>query len=293
VISSPAPVPSDPWPDPWRALVDDAAIFPPGNADLTEALTAYAAREGEWYADLVGSFVVTDTDLGSVPVDVPVSVVLTTGAGAVEGVASLAARKGLRLAGLEVAVRDADDPVGNVRRIDAAARAAEVDVPVFIEVPGPASAAWLAAADEVAACGHQLKLRLGNVDHDLVPDAGTVATWIDAALDRETRFKATAGLHRAVRHDPEGGGAHGFLNVLLATQVLWDGGTVADATDALEQRDGAALTASLDGPDLSSARRWFTSFGSCSVTEPLDDLIALGLVPDLSPDLSPDLKENP
>jgi hypothetical protein len=281
VTPDPAPVDPGPrasgWPAEWRGLVDDAAIFPPGNADLAEAVQAYAARRDEWYADLVGSFVVTDIHLGSIPADLPVSVVLTTGAGAVAGVASLAARKDLRLAGLEVAVRDADDPVGNVRRIDAAARAADLDVPVFVEIPGPATASWLAAADEVAACGHRLKLRLGNVDHDLVPDSGTVAAWIDAALDRETRFKATAGLHRAVRHDPEGGGSHGFLNVMSATQALWDGGSVADAADVLEQRDGAALAAT----DLSSARRWFTSFGSCSVTEPLDDLIALGL---LSPD---------
>jgi hypothetical protein len=285
VTPDPAPFDGSPrtpgWPDEWRGLVDDAAIFPPGNADLAEAVQAYAARRDEWYADLVGSFVVTDTRLGSIPADLPVSVVLTTGAGAVEGVASLAARKGLHLAGLEVAVRDADDPVGNVRRIDASARAVGLDVPVFVEIPGPATASWLAAADEVAACGHRLKLRLGNVDHDLVPDSGTVAAWIDAALDRETRFKATAGLHRAVRHDPDGGGSHGFLNVMAATQALWDGGSVDDAADVLEQRDGAALAAS----DLSSARRWFTSFGSCSVTEPLDDLIALGL-------LSPDTLEN-
>lgn len=280
MASTPAPV--DPTsrtsglPEQWRALVDDAAVFPPGNAELADALTAYADREQEWWSDLVGSFVVTDTALGSVPAGVPVSVVLTSGAGAVDGVAALATRKGLGLRGLEVAVRDADDPVGNVRRIDAAARAAELDVPVFIEVPGPATPAWLAAADEVAACDHRLKLRLGNVDHQLIPDAATVAAWIDAALDREVRFKATAGLHRAVRHDPEGGGAHGFLNVLAATQALWDGGSADDAAAVLEQRDGAALA----GTDVSSARRWFSSFGSCSVTEPLEDLIALGLVPD-------------
>ncbi len=273
--SIPAPAVSDQW----NGLVDDAAIFPPGNAELAPALQAFADRRAEWYAGLVGSFVVTDTHLGSVPAGLPASVVLTTGAGAVAGVAALAARKDLRLSGLEVAVRDADDPVGNVRRIDAAVRAAEVDVPVFIEIPGPATAAWLAAADEVAACGHLLKLRLGNVDHDLIPDARRVAAWMDAALDRETPFKATAGLHRAVRHDPEGGGSHGFLNVMAATQVLWDGGSAPDAADALEERDGAALAAA----DLSSARRWFTSFGSCSVTEPVDDLVALGLV-------SPDLK---
>lgn len=277
-----APTPASVLSDQWSGLVDDAATFPPGNADLATALQAFADRRDEWYAGLVGSFVVTDTHLGSVPAGLPVSVVLTTGAGAVEGVAALAARKDLRLTGLEVAVRDVDDPAGNVRRIDAAARAAGVDVPVFVEIPGPVTPAWLAAADEVAACDHRLKLRLGNVDHDLIPDAGTVASWIDAALDRETRFKATAGLHRAVRHEPEGGGAHGFLNVMAATQVLWDGGSAHDAAEALDQRDGAALA----GTDLSSARRWFTSFGSCSVTEPLDDLVALGLV-------SPDLREHP
>jgi hypothetical protein len=271
---SSTPPPPDSVPPAWRALVDDAAIFPPGDADLGEALDAYDARRGEWWSGLVGSFVVRDTDLGSVPTGVPVSVVLTSGAGAVEGVAALAARRGVSLAGLEVAVRDADDPVGNVRRLDAAARAAEVDVPLFVEVPGPVTAAWLAAADEVAACDHRLKLRLGHVDHDLVPDAATVAGWIDAALDREVRFKATAGLHRAVRHEPEGGGAHGFLNVLAATAALWEGGSTTDAVGLLEQRDGSALT----GTDIATARRWFTSFGSCSVTEPLDDLISLGLV---------------
>ena len=93
-------------------------------------------------------------------------------------------------------------------------------------------------------------------------------------VEHEGTLYLEDGLHRAVRHEPEGGGAHGFLNVLVATQVLWDGGSVADATDVLEQRDGQALAAT----EIGSARRWFTSFGSCSVTEPLDDLIALGLI---------------
>ncbi len=263
--------------DPWRGLVDDAAIFPPGDAPLHDATAAHAARAGEWWADLVGTFVLRDTDLPLVRgFGAPLSVVVTGGAGQLAGPLGAAARLGLDVAAVEIALRDPDDLVGNVRRVDAAARAADVEVPLFVEVPGPATPAWLAAADEVAALGHRLKLRLGNVDHDLVPDAATVATWVDAALDRETPFKATAGLHRAVRHDPEGGGAHGFLNLLAATQLLWDGGSVADATDVLEQRDGAALAAT----DLSSARRWMTSFGSCSVIEPRDDLIALGLLTD-------------
>lgn len=272
---SPAPVDPTSWPEPWRGLVDDAAVFPPGDASLPDATAAYAARREEWYAPLVGTFVLRDTDLPLARgFDAPLSVVVTGGAGRLAGPLSAAARLGLHVAAVEIALRDVDDPVGNVRRVDAALRAAEVDVPLFVEIPGPPTAAWLAAADEVAACDHRLKLRLGNLDHDLLPDSATVAAWIDAALDRETRFKATAGLHRAVRHEPEGGGAHGFLNVLAATQALWDGGSVDDATAVLEERDGTALAAT----DLSAARRWFTSFGSCSVTGPLDDLVALSLL---------------
>lgn len=285
--TSPAPVESAPWPEEWRGLVDDAAIFPPGDAPIHEATAAWSARREEPCADLVGSFVLRDTDVPLVRgFGAPLAVVITGGAGQVAGPLGAAARIGLHVAGLEIALRDPDDPTGNVRRmvavIDEARDAGTLadDVPVFVEIPGPPTPVWLAAADEVAAAGHRLKLRLGHVDHDLVPDSSTVAAWIDAALDRETPFKATAGLHRAVRHDPEGGGAHGFVNVLVATQALWDGGSVADATDALEQRDGAALTTGLTPASISSARRWFTSFGSCSVTDPLDDLIALGLVPD-------------
>lgn len=284
---------SDPWPEEWRGLVDDAAIFPPGNAPIHEATAAWSARREESYADLVGSFVLRDTDLPLVRgLDAPLAVVITGGAGQVAGPLGAAARIGLRVAGLEIALRDPDDPAANVRRVVAAideARDAGTladDTPVFVEIPGAPTRTWLAAADEVAAAGHRMKLRLGHVDHDLVPDSSTVAAWIDAALDRETPFKATAGLHRAVRHDPEGGGSHGFLNVLVATQVLWDGGTVGDATDALERRDGVSLAASLSGSGIASTRRWFTSFGSCSATEPLDDLIALGLI-------TPDTTEHP
>ncbi len=291
---SPAPVDPDPgpgapdWPEEWSGLVDDAAIFPPGDAPLHDATAAYGARREEWWADLVGSFVLRDTDLPLVRgFGGPLSVVVTGGAGQLAGPLGAASRLGLQVAAVEIVVRDVDDPVGNVRRIDAAARDADLDVPLYIELPGPPTPGWLAAADEVAACDHRLKLRLGHVDHDLVPDSATVAAWIDAALDRETRFKATAGLHRAVRHDPEGGGMHGFLNVAAATKALWDGGSVDDATAVLEQRDGAALAADLADGDVAAARRWFTSFGSCSVTEPRDDLVALGLVP-----VSTDLEDN-
>jgi hypothetical protein len=270
----------------WSGLVDDAAIFPPGDAPMPDAVAAYLGRREEWYADLVGPLVVRDTDLPDVDPDLPVSVVLTGGAGAVAGVASLATRKGHRLAGLEAAVRDLDDMAGNVRRIITAVDAARdsgtlAETPVYVELPqSEPSPDWLAAADAVAAAEHHLKFRTGGVEAHLFPAATTVASWIDAALDRETPFKCTAGLHHAVRHrDHETGFEHlGFLNVLLATRVAFDGGTVAETAQVLDDHYANDLVAMARQSDLAGARRWFTSFGSCSVTEPLDDLVGLGLI---------------
>ena len=253
-------------PETWARIVDDAAIFPPGDAPLAEAVAAYAARSGG-ERELVGTFVLRDTDLPQVRGFAgPLSVVVTGGAGQLAGPVDLCARLGLTLGGVEVALRDLDDLAGNARRVTAAAAELD-DVPLYVELPDvPGSGSWLAAADEVAANGFRLKFRTLDLP------APTLARWIDAALDRETPFKCTAGLHHAVRHTDEGGEKHGFVNVLAATAALWDGGTVDDAVELLEQRDADALPR-----DLAGARRWFTSFGSCSVAEPWADLQEMGL----------------
>ncbi|NYD43414.1 hypothetical protein [Nocardioides panaciterrulae] len=275
----------------WTGLVDDAAIFPPGNADLADAATAHLERRHTAYADLVGSLVVRDTDLPQLRgCAARVSVVVTGGAGQIAGPAALCARLGLEPAGLEIALRDLDDLAGNARRVvtavDAARAAGDLaeDVPVHVELPqADPSYAWLAAADEVAAAELRLKFRTGGVDAHHFPTAPRLSSWIDAALDRETPFKCTAGLHHAVRHTTAEGfvepvDQHGFLNVLLATRLAFDGASQEDVVAALEQRDAGALAAAAREADLAGARRWFTSFGSCSVQEPLDDLIALGLL---------------
>ena len=270
----------------WSGIVDDAAIFPPGDVPLPDAVTAYQRRRDEWYADLVGPLVVRDTDLPGVPPDVAVSVVLTGGAGAVAGVASLATKKGHDVVGLEAAVRDPGEMAGNVRRITTAVEAARdagglAETQVYVELPqADPTSDWLAAADAVAEAEHHLKLRTGGVEAHLFPAPATVAAWIDAALDRETPFKCTAGLHHAIRHlDHDTGFEHlGFVNVLLATRVAFDGGSVDEVTRVLDDHYTNDLVAMARQSDLAGARRWFTSYGSCSVTEPLDDLVGLGLL---------------
>jgi hypothetical protein len=183
-------------------------------------------------------------------------------------------------------VRDLDDVAGNVRRIVAAVDAARADglpdeTAIYVELPqAETTASWLAAADVVAEAEAHLKFRTGGVEAHLFPDAPTVAAWIDAALDRETSFKCTAGLHHALRHRDHDTGFehHGFLNVLLATRRAFDGGTVAEVAEVLDDRYTNDLVALARTSDLAGARRWFTSFGSCSVPDPLDDLLGLGLL---------------
>ena len=87
-------------------------------------------------------------------------------------------------------------------------------------------------------------------------------------------------MHHAIAHrDHDTGFAHhGFLNVLLATRQAFDGASTAEVATLLADHYPNDLVALARTSDLVGARRWFTSFGSCSVSEPLDDLVGLGLV---------------
>ena len=73
---------------------------------------------------------------------------------------------------------------------------------------------------------------------------------------------------------------HGFLNILLATRTSLDGGGPDDVAKVLDQTDGAALAERIlgDPDEATRTRRWFRSFGSCSVLEAHEDLVELGLV---------------
>ena len=276
----------------WLALVDDAAIFPPGEAALVDAVAAFTARRSEWYAGLVGPLVVRDTDVPDVPEPLPLAVVVTGGAGSIVGPAARAGRRAPALVALEDARPHLDDLPGNARRVNAAVDAARdsgalgeqtlVHVELPATGPGGPTHGWLAAADVVAEAEHRLKFRTGGLTPDAYPDPATLTAWIDAALDRELPFKCTAGLHRALRHTDDSGRAHhGFVNVLLATTMLHEGVGRADAQRMLDSDDeGVVLTEAMNTP-LDKGRRWFTSFGSCSVTEPVESLVATGLLVDV------------
>ncbi|MGI9158066.1 MAG: hypothetical protein ACR2FG_15780 [Marmoricola sp.] len=275
-------------PDLLKQIVDDAAIFPPGNVPLEQAVTEHRKHLAASYATLVGGFVVSDARLADLAVitksddqALGINVVVTGGAGAIEPAVRWATRaEGLELRALEIALRDEDDLARNAARVVAMVEHVRDDigddVGVYVEpprAPDAPSHGWLAALDEIAMADLRLKFRTGGMSAEAFPTGAELARSIDAALDRETPFKCTAGLHHAVCHtDPETGFAqHGFLNVLLATRAALDGGDVeaALADDRPAER--------IDPDSIASARRWFSSFGSCSVLDVHEDLVDLGL----------------
>jgi hypothetical protein len=139
---------------------------------------------------------------------------------------------------------------------------------------GAASEVYVEGADldQLAELRLRAKVRCGG-EH--VPSVDELATFIRGCRERGVPFKATAGLHHAVRQ----GEAHGFVNLLAA--AIWD-------ESALEEEDAEAFQLTetafewrdrFVGPiQIDLARELFVGFGSCSFFEPVDELKALGLL---------------
>jgi hypothetical protein len=276
----------------FAGLVDDAAMFPPGNAPVAEAVAAHLEHRQAWYADLIGPLVVPDQALRQAqgawgeamraePVEaqqpLAVSVINTGGAG---GLLALARRDlpGVRVAAVESALRDLDDLAGNAARVASAAGELTEDIAVFVEIPY--APGWERAVAEVEAAGLLGKIRTGSPDDSGTPPYEQLAEQLSVLVEADLPFKATAGLHHARStpgSDPQRPVQHGFLNLLAAVEALVEGASVADAADALRHVDPAAIAAWSDGT-VARVRRRFRSFGCCGVLDPVGDLVALGLV---------------
>lgn len=138
----------------------------------------------------------------------------------------------------------------------------------------------VADLDLLARHGHRAKVRCGGVRRELFPTAAELAAFIAGAVERDLPFKATAGLHHPVTHtDARTGFDHfGFLNLLAATAMAIEGETRAGLEAVLLERDPAAVVAAARVAEAGDVRDLFCSFGSCSTSEPLDDLGMLGLL---------------
>jgi len=274
-------------------LVDDAALFPPGNATMIDAVRGYLAARSGPRAALVGFFLCPVSRLSELIVElvkvkpaepVQLSLVVNNGLGGVpKAVSTVEGRK--TLLQLRMVEMPAPSDV-DATWLERVSEFVPEDVIRVVEPrrPGPADlGAWLDGVRRVAQLGCWPKLRCGGAQAGAFPGAGVVADFVAAVCAEGVPFKATAGLHHAVRHRDEATGFvhHGFLNLLVAVSQALSGRSGREVATALESTDGDALVSELSALPESAAhavRQVFASYGSCSFAEPVADLEALGLL---------------
>jgi hypothetical protein len=158
----------------------------------------------------------------------------------------------------------------------------------YFEVPIGGNVAPLIKA--IAREGARAKVRTGGVTPESIPPAEEVIDFIAACQRERVPFKATAGLHHPIRgsyrltYEPDSpvGTMYGFLNVFVASALLYAGESTKLAIDALEETDLQAFGFEHDAivwrdkrittEQLEAARQFAISFGSCSFREPIDEL---------------------
>jgi hypothetical protein len=283
-------------------IVDYAGLFPPASLGMEAAVRKYhelLAGEHSW---LLGGFVVPAARLadfsktfeqvccdereqpwtlnvtcaGENPNDVRAIEEFQQGAAFLGSLETKAATPG---AAREVLERL---PAARARYVEFAAERASEMLPVLAEY------------------GARAKIRMGGINPSMpggepVPSVDGVARFLLACQRERVAWKATAGLHHAVRGMREltpGGPRvkmHGFVNVFLAGALAFVGADEGAMVKTLEEEDPAAFRAGdevLEWQDqmvisdqLEAARKEFAiSFGSCSFEEPLADLRAMGWV---------------
>ena len=233
-------------------LIDHAPLFPPASLALTEAVEEDSRARVHPASFMLARFVCPASRLSELPdVGRGVSVVL-------------------------------DNAEGEVR-LKADLRVEAVEAP-----PGVDLASLVGLAEEIyveVPLDDDLDSRLTEVQHRGLR-AKVRCSGVPARLDwfllecraRDIVYKATAGLHHAVRTEAE----HGFLN-LLAAAVFCD-------EDALDEREPEAFELRAEGfrwrgrtarPDelLHARRTRLHSIGSCSFFEPVEELEKLGILP--------------
>ncbi|WP_082114501.1 hypothetical protein [Lentzea aerocolonigenes] len=266
-------------------LVDDAALFPPGNASMPDAVRGHLdGRVGEW-SGVMGLFLCPASRLAELitelikvkpPKPIALSLVIDTGLGGVPKAVSIVESRSELLA-LRMVEMPAPSDVDEVW-LERVSEFVPEDVIRVVE-PRRGGPEWLDGVRRVIEHGSWPKLRCGGLSTENFPSVDEVADFLSVVSGGGVAFKATAGLHKAVRYtDEQNFTHHGFLNLLVATARSLSG---RDVREALASTDAEALTAeakALSDQAAHAVRGVFASYGSCSLAEPIADLEGLGLL---------------
>ena len=293
-----------------RDLIDYAGLFPPASLAMAPAVAhydAYSRSEWNW---ILGRFIVPVARLGefeeafagkSTSAPEPsfkncrLSVLL--GSDAVADVAQIRefnARMATASSSRRVVVEAVELRVASPEEITRLSKIIPAELATYFEVPLSSCAECIAV---VASCGRRAKIRTGGETADKFPVPESVIEFIRSCAAAHVPLKATAGLHHPLRsvhrftYQPESpsGIMHGFINVFLTAAFLRAGMETEVAVQLLKEQSAQAFHFDLDEvgwrehwlsrDEIAAARRSFAiSFGSCSFTEPIDDLRSLHLL---------------
>jgi hypothetical protein len=227
-------------------LVDDAGLFPPSWLPMDQALARHRASASPM---LSGRFLCPGDRVGELLALLEPGEVLD-----------------VHLVG-DASVDLPDDPRVVVRAVELRSGVMS-GIPCYVEGIAP---------KDLKAHGVLGKLRCGGAR---IPSVEEVASYVVDAARVSLPFKATAGMHAAVRgwESTNGEPHHGYLNLVLAVARSITNGDVQDAlrcTDA----DALAHEAKELSGDLVTATRWMLhSYGSCDTARPVTDATTLGLL---------------
>lgn len=283
--SSPSPAPRTAHAALFVTLINDASLFPPAALPMVDALAAHAEHRGARHADLVGPFLV------GAPAVADLVAALDAGSTAPPTV-GLVARPGTPAQDIATAISALrSEPRTRLGSVDAGWfpgwRSLDLqDLPINLEIgrtDREAALTDIAGAADVADV--RAKFRTGATLDWAWPAADELAEVIVATGQRHLPVVLTGGLHHAVRADhagPEGPDPqHGLLNVLVAVHASAGGAQVATVRDLLEVREAQPLAEIVRGwstSDIAAVRAAFAGYGCCDVTDPIGELIDLGLV---------------
>lgn len=280
-------------------VVDYAGLFPPAALPMAEAVAEYAAARSGREAWMLGRFVLTAarlTELADALASITapaefwrLSAIVRDGS---EADRAAVAAFNAASARHRAFVDTIECKPQTLEGIDWLADAFGASLDVYVEAAaGDEAGRWL---ERVGARGLKGKVRTGGLTPDAFPSPAALLTFIEAAVRLRVPFKATAGLHHAVRgaypltYEDQAAQAsmYGYLNVILATASIRAGAPRAVAEQVLCQTDMSSLvfsdeairwadvewpTATVEG----TRAEQLVSFGSCSFREPVDELHSL------------------
>jgi hypothetical protein len=272
-------------------IIDYAGLYPPADLDMRTALRNYLSYGRSQHASALGRFLVDINrlpELREVVGDSTRHLRLSLLASTATDWDTLA---GLLYEGFTIdTIEIKTDHPSQIPRI---ARCIPRKLTTYFEAPFDSHTSETLEA--IFAAGARVKLRMGGIVAEAFPPALSVAKMIKALADRRMPFKATAGLHHPIRShhpftyapDSPSGTMYGFLNLCCSAALLYFGGQVNQTLLLLDEQDPGAWHITPDAIAWRNVRwstvqlrlvreKFLTSLGSCSFTEPMADLEALG-----------------